>query len=516
MNNDKKGEAGGESPRIQPATISLTSDAEPAPAPAARGPRLNGLWLPLLVLLAIVAGVVFLLPLWVGPVAPPPVSGQAPASAGAGAAAPGQTTAGGASPWTEAQQARLRKQSQDVLATMLDLQEELRKHGVEQWAGDAYRQALNSAKQGDTAYSEEHFKAALDHYQQAQSQLQDLRDGMGGVYRQALETGQQALADGNSARAQKAFATALLIRPGDAEAQRGKQRAGTLDQVNGLIRQGNEYMQDGRLEDAKSAYTHALEVDRYAEQAGRRLGEVNQRLQEREFRRRMSAGYAALDGGHLDQARQAFSQALKLKPGASDARAGLEQTELRQTNNRIKDALAAAREAESGEDWQAAIKHYQEALSLDATLASAQQGLAYARRRADLDRRLASTIAQPLRLADDQAYAQAMALGREALAVDHPGPHLTSQIAALTRVVKQARTPIRVTLHSDNQTHVTIYKVGDMGRFAEKTVALTPGHYVAVGNRPDYRDVRVEFTVRPDRPPPQVVVQVSEKIDAAE
>ncbi|MEJ2759964.1 MAG: hypothetical protein P8126_00095 [Gammaproteobacteria bacterium] len=515
MNNDKKGEANGESPRIQPTAIKLTSDDAPAQAPATRGQQHYGLWLPLLVLLALVAGVVFLLPRWVGPVAPP-VSGQAPADAGPGAAAPAQSKAAGASPWTEAQQAELRKQSQDVLAKMLDLQEELKKHGVKQWAGDAYDEALKTAKQGDAAYSEEHFQAALDHYRQSLSRLQDLRDGMDRVFQQALQQGQKALADGDSARAQKAFATALLIRPGDGEAQRGQQRAGTLDQVNGLIRQGDEHLQDGKLEEAKSAYARALQIDRYADRARQGLDQANQRLQEREFQRRMSAGYAALDGGRLDDARKAFNQALKIKPGASDARAGLEQAEQRLTNSRIKDALAAAHKAEAGEDWQGAIKHYQAALSLDATLASAHQGLANARRRADLDRRLASTLANPLRLADDQAYAQAKALGREALAIDHPGPRLKRQIAALVREVKQARVPKSVTLRSDNQTHVIIYKVGDMGQFAQKTVQLTPGHYVAVGSRTGYRDVRVEFTVRPDQPVAPVVVQVSETINAGE
>lgn len=515
MNDDKKGEANGESPRIKPTAIKLTSDDTPAQAPAPRGQPYSGLWLPLLVLLFVVAGVVFLLPRWVGPVSPP-VPAQAPANAGPGAAAPGQTKAAGASPWTEAQQAELRKQSQDVLAKMLDLQEYLKKHGVEQWAGDAYQQALKSAKQGDAAYSEEHFQAALDHYRQSLSRLQNLRDGMDQVFRQALQQGRQALTDGDSSQAQKAFATALLIRPGDGEALRGRKRAGTLDQVNDLIRQGDEHLQDGKLEDAKSVYARALQIDRYADRARQGLDRVNQKLQVQEFRQRMSAGYAALDGGRLEEARQAFSQALKLKPGASDARAGLEQTELRLTNSKIKDALAAARKAEGREDWQGAIKHYQAALSLDATLASAQQGLANARRRADLDRRLASTIAKPLRLADDQAYEQAKALGREALAVDHPGPHLTGQIAALAREVKQARIPKSVTLRSDNQTHVIIYKVGDMGRFAEKTVQLTPGHYVAVGSRTGYRDVRVEFTVLPDRPVAPVVVQVSESINAGE
>jgi len=45
-------------------------------------------------------------------------------------------------------------------------------------------------------------------------------------------------------------------------------------------------------------------------------------------------------------------------------------------------------------------------------------------------------------------------------------------------------------------TDVSIYKVGKLGNFTETELTLRPGIYVAVGSRPGYRDVRLEF-----RPP---------------
>lgn len=515
MNNDKQGSESGEFHRIEPAQIRLTAETAPVTAPAAsHRHRHSGLWITLALLLAAVLGVIFVLPHWVGPAPAPDNTAQTPATgnAAAGGGAQSPPAAGGDAPWTEAQQARLRKQSQTVLSQMLDLQEELKKHGVLHWAGEDYKQALATAASGDDAYSKQQYQAALDNYNRALKEFQDLRGRMDQVYTGAMEKGKRALAAGDASTADQAYSTALLIRPGDSQASTGKQRAATLDQVIALIHQGEQQMQNGTLEKAKASFSRALQTDPHADRARQQLQEVNSRLREREFGRWMSQGYAALDNNRPDEARQAFSQALKIKAGSAEARAGLEQAELRLSNRRISTALDAAHRAEAGEDWQAAIRHYRQALAEDATLTAAQQGLHHASLRAELDQRLASTIAQPLRLSDPQVYRDAQTLRQAALTIKPAGPRLAQQLQALGRLLVQARTPVTVPLRSDNQTHVTIYKVGDMGQFQEKSVNLIPGHYVAVGERTGYRDVRVEFTVHANQPVAPVVVQVSEKI----
>lgn len=69
-----------------------------------------------------------------------------------------------------------------------------------------------------------------------------------------------------------------------------------------------------------------------------------------------------------------------------------------------------------------------------------------------------------------------------------------------------------VTLHSDQQTEVTVYKVARLGQFDQRELELRPGSYTAVGSRMGYRDVRVEFSVAAEGAPPAVTVVCTERI----
>lgn len=92
------------------------------------------------------------------------------------------------------------------------------------------------------------------------------------------------------------------------------------------------------------------------------------------------------------------------------------------------------------------------------------------------------------------------------------GPRLSSQRDELSRLLKRAATPLTVRLVSDNVTDVSIYKVGKLGSFAATELSLRPGTYVAVGSRPGFRDVRLEFRVAPEIDMQPVVVRCEERI----
>jgi tetratricopeptide (TPR) repeat protein len=497
--------------RITPAEVRLSGGAGPQAAPAAgRASRRHWIRVIAVLLAVTAAGVVFVLPRQVSsPQSPPAIAALAPAAAVPPAHPPAQTQV---SPWNQAQLAQLRKESQDVLARLLEVQSRLKKMSVERWAGADYAAALQLAADGDAVYRSQQFEAATGRYREALAGLQRLEERADAVYAEHLKRGEQALAAGDAAAAADAFATALLIRPGDPAAARGAGRAGTLDEVMRLVDAGTAAREDGRFEEAADEFQRALALDGDSEPARSGLDAARQAIAERDFTAAMSRGYAALDRGELEAARRAFADAGKLKPGAPDARDGMRLAENRITSARIERLLAEARSLEDAEDWKHAAARYDEALKLDASLAPGQQGKARAAARAALDERLLQAIARPERLSDDPVHAEAAALLRQASTAPAPGPRLKKQIAVLGALLEQALVPVTVMFRSDNATDVTIYRVSNLGRFDTTQLALRPGRYVAAGTRPGYRDVRVEFTVAPDKPAPPVVVQCEDRI----
>ena len=87
----------------------------------------------------------------------------------------------------------------------------------------------------------------------------------------------------------------------------------------------------------------------------------------------------------------------------------------------------------------------------------------------------------------------------EAVAITDSGPRLRAQISAAREALAYASTPVPVTIQSDGLTDITLLRVKRLGRLSSQSLPLRPGRYTAVGMRNGYRDVRVQFEVRPDQ-----------------
>ena len=92
------------------------------------------------------------------------------------------------------------------------------------------------------------------------------------------------------------------------------------------------------------------------------------------------------------------------------------------------------------------------------------------------------------------------------------GPALEQQINRLDTLLRQANATVVVTLRSDRETDVVVYKVAKLGRFAEHELTLRPGTYTAVGTRNGYRDVRQNFAISADNPPAPVTIICTDPI----
>ncbi|MHA7817955.1 MAG: coiled-coil domain-containing protein [Pseudohaliea sp.] len=504
--------------RVEPAPFDAAPvAAEETPAGASGTPR----WvLPALGGLALLALlVVFWLP---GRVAAPEPPGSAPAAAQerskeAPAPAPAATPAGAErSPYAEAQAARLRGEAQDILAELLDVRENLENRAVADWGADAMAAVEESAAEGDERYRERDFEAAIARYREAleaalalEARIPEERDAQ-------LAAAGAAIEAGDLPAAEAAVSTAEQLEPGFARTAALRERVEALPEVIAGLERATEAENSGDLAAAREALAGATAADPAHQRAAAELARVSEALTRQRFTGAMSEGYAALDDEAFDKARSAFRRAERLVPGSPEAAAALQEVSVVETAAKLRDLRSAAESAAAAEDWDEALRRYEAALALDPTVLFAQRGLETAEPRAALDKALGKVIDDPDRLADPAVAGDAarlLARARGALAEGTAAqPRLEAQADRLAALLERANTEVAVTLRSDGETSVTVYRVARLGTFEQRTLELRPGEYTAVGTRPGYRDVRETFRVAPEDPSLTVTVACTEAI----
>lgn len=416
------------------------------------------------------------------------------------------------SPFEEAQLLREREQAQEVLALILELQEQLEEISVESWAAEAYLEALAVAAEGDAAYREQNFLSAQEIYQRSLLSLQALDTLSTEVFNSSIETGFAAIEAGSPAEAEEAFTTALLIQADSERALVGMERAGLLTDVLALIEQGDISRAANELEAALEFYTQAASVDPAHIGAANAINQTNLDILERDFLNNMSAGFSAIQNNNPESALLSFNQALALKPQSEDATSAITQAENMIMSRDLNIQLNAAREHEAAERWQEALQAYNNALAIDANVVAAASGRENAQTRSNLDTFLNDIINAPLRLADEAVYQQSITVYNQALPLAQPNTRLYNQLVALRAFLDKARVPVTVTLNSDGLTNVTILRVSELGAFQNQTLDLIPGNYTALGLRSGYRDVRIEFSVNFSGEAPNISIICNEPV----
>ena len=451
--------------------------------------------------------VIFFLPKWVAPAAAPrQVQKQVLPASKAAAPTPEKQ------PVDFAALARAKQEAEEIRGPLEQRLQELRERGVESWAGDSSAKAAAELAAGDKDFEAREYVLAMQHFNALPPALDELEQRAGAVLKEQLSAGAKALTEGRSADATTAFELASTIDPKNAVAAQGLKRAKTLDEVLSLITGAERREADGDVNAAAEAYKKALALDSQAPRAAEAIARIQSRLANDAFASAMARGFSALSKGEYAAARSGFESARKIQPGASEIDQALKQVEQEERTRLINSKLATARGFEAKERWADALGEYRAILQLDPTVATALENSARVQPRADLNAQLEVYLTQPERLFSAPVRTSARETLAQAGGISNPGPVLTRQMAVLRDWLARAEVPVQVALQSDNQTQVTIFRVGQLGAFEQRSLELAPGSYTVVGTRPGYRDVRQEINVVPGAQLPPVVIRCEDKI----
>lgn len=404
-----------------------------------------------------------------------------------------------------------RTNTQELLRGALEKLDALESMQAESWAKTEMHVIRETIAGGESAYREKRYVAAQNAYLDSVQRIDRLLEQIPDIVEKLTDAGNLALDNGDSAQAASAFDQVLTMEADNEAAKRGRARADTLDQVLALVGQAEGYERLQQTDKALAAYREALKIDAEAPGASASVERIGRDKRETAFRAAMSRGFTALHAESFSKARKAFEQAAKLDSNAPEVKAALKQVANAEASYKIERYLGAARKAEREEQWKKAVANYAEALKIDARLSSAIGAKRVAEQRQRLNVQLVAYIARPGRLATAAVYDEANRILDNARTIKSPGKTLQRQVADLSRALILARTPVAINFRSDSVTIVTIYRIGALGSFENREVALLPGQYTAVGKRDGYRDVRVEFEVKPAARGPEITVQCDQQ-----
>jgi tetratricopeptide (TPR) repeat protein len=405
------------------------------------------------------------------------------------------------------------KQAAEELRTAIDERlQKLNTRAVAQWGGEEFSRANSLLAASDQDVAAREYTAAEQKLNEILPLLDTLEKRAPQVLAEQLKAGAQALQDGRSEDAKAAFELALKIEPNNQVASRGLKRAGTLDQVLALLTKAEGLEKDGNAAAALESFHKALALDAEATRASEGIARITSRQASDAFASAMARGYGALAATNYSQAREAFEEARRIRPDAPEIPQALRQIEQEQRTGVIGVKLQDAQKLESQEKWSEALKEYRSVLELDSTVAAANDGVARTSPRANLNEQLEMYLTQPERLFSQSVRAVAKETLARASSIANPGPILSRQVKTLGEWLARADVPVPVSLNSDNVTQVTIYRVGDLGTFEQRSLELVPGSYTVIGTRPGYRDVRREISVMPGAAPAPVVIRCEDKI----
>ncbi len=399
------------------------------------------------------------------------------------------------SPSTAAQKTKYRQDAQTLLAEIIARRDRLQEKRVELWGEFEFKQAMEQIERGDQQYQYGEYAKSVASYQSALDGLSNLETTGKMTLAKAIDEASNAIEESILSTATSNIELASAMAPSDKKVQQLSQRVANLPRLIEALQQGEKHSALSQLSAAKKAFSSAVTLDPKHKKATAALAKTEQKITEQRFRGHMSQGFRELDNNSFEQATAAFNRAGKVYIDHPAVKQALAQLETRRSQLWVTNNMARADQFAKQEQWQQAKSIYEKLLLTDATLTDVKVKQIPVNVRADLDRRIRGIIEDPLALASSSQLRKAQKTMRDASGIANPGPLLSNQIKTLKQIIKASQTPVEVTLSSDSNTNVTLFRVARLGTFERTSVSLKPGRYIVAGSRAGYRDVRIEFTL---------------------
>lgn len=401
--------------------------------------------------------------------------------------------------------AQAKEAAETELARFVELQLKLEaEFNVQAWGMEEVSNAKDKALKGDSYFLDEDFEQAIFIYASAANVLAVLIEEAKNRFSQYRSEAEQNILALNEVVAGKALSAAQEIKPQDEELAVLQQRIVQLPQIKNLLLSARNLELRADYFAALNVYQRIREMDAYIPNISDSIAAATQAEQRQSIKRFLSQGFKHLELGDFSGAKLAFEETLQIDSENEIALGGLEQVSQR---HEIAIILKNDRDALNylqNEQWAEALAAYEAILNLDVNILLAKTGKDIARAHAQAEAVLKRISDQPSKLSDINLFNQANVLVEEAKALKYVGPKLTILLQSVEATLNIYRSPVSVTLISDNSINVIVSNIGELGSFATRALELRPGEYTIRASANGCRDIYFTVTVVPDLDPIEV------------
>ena len=232
-------------------------------------------------------------------------------------------------------------------------------------APGALETAFELAGAGRKLLDEGNFLGAKKAFDEGFAELKKAEGALAATVQAALLKGQQALTKGQREAAKAAFNAALENAPGNEIALAGLKRAENIDRVYALLLQGESLEKQAQYAQATEVYQRAFSLDSFSAAAQAGQARASRLEKETRYEAAVTAAQAAVARRDWASVIAEAQTALKVYPGKTDVQAMLRSARENEHREAVQKALTKGYAYENQHMWKEARDAYSETLKLE-------------------------------------------------------------------------------------------------------------------------------------------------------
>lgn len=375
------------------------------------------------------------------------------------------------------------------------LRPELDKIDVQKWDKSLAERLLTTEKSAIKQFGEGKYVAAKATLNELVSLAGATITDSKNQYATAMQEAQQAFDNNHYQHAKLAIGKAKMLDTISQSASALAERVEQLPEITSLVEQIRVARAENNPQTELERITELLTLTPERTKLKQRAEALQTTLNAQRFQSLIAQSYASIEYGRIEAAKATLSQARKIYSNRSELNDVSSTINKYEQNYLINAFHAKARLAESKDDWQAVKNNLEQVVKETPDNKAATDKLVNANKIVSLNKQIDEYLKAPYRLANEQQSTQAETIIRDAKTYRNQSISLARQSHQLEVILAAVNSVIPVEVRSDNQTHILVRGIGNVGVVNSKIIQLKPGQYTFEGKRKGFKSKIVEVTI---------------------